>query len=59
MILEDIDIHPCLFSEAQMIQRVDFDNGCQLFIPVKSEDDGIDVKQKFYTHFSNYHVIPS
>lgn len=59
MILEDIDIHPCLLSEAQLIQRVDFDTGCQLLIPVESETDGIDIKRKFYNFFNKNHVIPS
>jgi hypothetical protein len=46
MKLEDIGVEPCLFTEASLIQRVDFDDGCQLFIPVKSEEQGAEAKQR-------------
>lgn len=37
MILEDIGVEPCLFSEATQIQLISIPNACKLLIPVKSE----------------------
>lgn len=37
MLLEDIGVEPCLFSDATQIQWFKLPGGCDLLIPVKSE----------------------
>lgn len=50
MKLEDIDVHPCLFSEASEIKLVQIDN-CDLLIPVKNSSHGTEVKCKIEAFF--------
>lgn len=56
MILEEIDVHPCLFSEAVEIQQVDIPGGCALYIPVRNSNDGARFKQKVIRFFSEERV---
>lgn len=51
MQLEDIGINPCLFSQAERIQYVQISNGCEIYIPVKSQQDGQDAKLKLHQLF--------
>lgn len=50
MILEEIDVHPCLLSEAVEVQLVELDN-CQLLIPVKNTAHGVQAKRKVEQFF--------
>lgn len=53
MILEDIGINPCLFNEAERIQHVQISNGCEIYIPVRSQQEGLDAKQKLHQLFGS------
>lgn len=61
MKLEDIEIYPCLLSEANMIQAVELNDKCTLLIPVKTAVDGVWFKRKlqyFYGIQNETYDIP-
>jgi hypothetical protein len=53
MKLEDIGINPCLFSQAERVQYVQIGNGCEIYIPVKSQQEGLDAKYKLHQLFGS------
>lgn len=50
MTLEEIDVHPCLFTEAAEIKMVELGK-CKLLIPVRSKSHGEQVKRKIEEFF--------
>lgn len=52
MKLEEIDVHPCLFSEAAEIKHVEIPGSCVLLIPVRNSNDGNTFKEKIIRFFS-------